>query len=80
METKGINKKINGIDLLLWFQNGHLALDQGIDGLALRHSDEIKDKFANIGEVVKEFLMAINEVQYSIEDDNSDDSGSEVQD
>jgi hypothetical protein len=75
------NKKINGVDLLLFFQNKHLILEDTLDGLRLKHSEEITEKFPNVGTVVTEFLYALNDLEYTIEDAEQDDnSGSEVQD
>lgn len=74
----GINKKANGIDILIWFQNKHLLLEELPEGLALRQSPEMVEKFPNIAEVVKDFLMVLNEMEYTIEDAKDDNSGSEV--
>lgn len=63
----GINKQLNGVDLLLWFQNKHLMLEDLPEGLALRQSDEITQKISNIAEIVKDFLYAVNKMEYTIE-------------
>jgi len=74
----GINKKINGIDLLLWFQNKHLALEELPEGLNLKQSDELVSKFPNAPKVIREFLLTLNDLEYTIEDSADDTSGSEV--
>jgi hypothetical protein len=75
------NKKINGVDLLLFFQNKHLILENTIDGLNLKQSEELNNKIPNVNDIVTKFLYAVNELEYTIGDAEQDDnSGSEVQD
>jgi len=74
----GINKKINGIDLLIWFQNKHLLLEELPEGLNLKQSDELVSKFPNAPKVIQEFLLTLNDLEYTIEDSANDTSGSEV--
>jgi hypothetical protein len=70
----GINKKINGIDILIWFQNKHLLLEDLPEGLALRHTDELTEKFPNVVKVIQEFLLVLNDLEYTIEDEVNDNS------
>ena len=74
----GINKKINGIDLLIWFQNKHLFLEELPEGLNLKQSEELVAKFPNAAKVIQEFLLTLNDLEYTIEDNADDASGSEV--
>jgi hypothetical protein len=55
-----------------------LLLEELPEGLNLKQSDELVSKFPNAPKVIQEFLLTLNDLEYTIEDNADDTSGSEV--
>jgi hypothetical protein len=76
--TEEINPEVSGVDLLLFFQNKHLVLENAVEGLTLKYSEEIKDKFPNVQQAVMDFLYYVDDFKVTIEDADNDQDGQDI--